>query len=44
VAVETILEDVAGNSLGRPFEVHLNERSQPGGPAEIEIPFDVVDN
>ena len=41
VVVDTILEDAAGNSIGRPFEVNLNQGSAPAGPAEVEIPFDV---
>ena len=42
IAVETILEDNAGNSIGRPFEVNLNQPPQPSGPAQVEIPFDIA--
>jgi hypothetical protein len=42
LAVATTLEDRAGNSVGRPFEVDLN-RSQPtqSAPAVMNIEFDV---
>ena len=42
LAVSTTLEDRAGNSIGRPFEVDLN-RSQPArpAPAVVEIEFEV---
>jgi hypothetical protein len=40
IEVETILEDAAGNSIGRPFEVDLHQESKPAA-ATIEIPFDV---
>jgi len=42
LAVSTTLEDRAGNSIGRPFEVDLN-RSQPTRPAPpvVEIEFEV---
>jgi len=41
VVVETTLEDLAGNSIGRPFEVDLNKASPPGAPETVEIRFDV---
>jgi hypothetical protein len=40
LVVETILEDSAGNSIGRPFEVDLNQTLKVA-PASIEIPFEV---
>ncbi len=42
LVISTMLEDRAGNSIARPFEVDLN-RSQPArpAPAVIEIEFDV---
>jgi hypothetical protein len=40
LVVETILEDSAGNSIGRPFEVDLDQASKVA-PASVEIPFEV---
>lgn len=40
LVVETILEDSAGNSIGQPFEVDLNQPSK-AAPASVEIPFEV---
>jgi hypothetical protein len=42
LTAETILEDVAGNSVGRPFEVDLNRAPAPTPPAVVKIPFDVA--
>ena len=39
IAVETILEDRSGNSIGRPFEVDLNQANTRPGPDVVEIPF-----
>lgn len=36
---ETILEDLAGNSLARPFEVDLTEAPQAKVPSTLEIPW-----
>lgn len=41
IAVETILEDAAGNSIARPFEVNLNKSSIPAAPEIVELPFEV---
>jgi hypothetical protein len=41
LVVETILEDAAGNSIGRPFEVDLNAPLKPAAPPTVEIRFDV---
>jgi len=41
VVVESILEDLAGNSIGRPFEVDLNKSSSPPAAEVVEIRFDV---
>ena len=40
--VSTVLEDLAGNSIGRPFEVDMNKPDQPGerNPT-VELPFRV---
>ena len=42
LVVSTVLEDLAGNSIGRPFEVDLNKPDQPGvrNPT-FELPFRV---
>jgi hypothetical protein len=40
LVVETTLEDSAGNSIGRPFEVDLNQ-TPTVAPASVEIPFEV---
>lgn len=42
VIVESILEDVAGNSIARPFEVDLNRGSSSDRPEHVEIRFDVA--
>jgi hypothetical protein len=39
VTVSTILEDLAGNSLARPFEVDLDGKPPVKVPATIELPF-----
>jgi hypothetical protein len=41
LVVQTILEDTAGNSIGRPFEVDLNKPPAATVPATIELPFEV---
>ena len=41
VLVETILEDTAGNSIGRPFELDLNKSNSPDSPATVEIAFEI---
>ncbi len=40
LVVQTILEDNAGNSIGRPFEVDLNQSAPQSRPAAIELPFE----
>ena len=42
VVVESILEDMAGNSISRPFEVDLNRSSAADGPGVVEIRFEVT--
>jgi hypothetical protein len=42
VVVESILEDLAGNSVARPFEVDLNRGSSLDKPELVEIRFDVT--
>jgi len=42
VVVDSILEDVAGNSIDRPFEVDLNRSSSNDRPEHIEIRFEVT--
>ncbi|MEY4484236.1 MAG: hypothetical protein RL693_1688, partial [Verrucomicrobiota bacterium] len=39
VVVDTILEDLAGNSLARPFEVNLEDSPAPKVPPTLELPF-----
>ena len=39
LAVESILEDLAGNSLARPFEVDLQSLPLQSPPATITLPF-----
>jgi hypothetical protein len=39
IVVETILEDLAGNSLARPFEVDLEGKPPTKVPATIALPF-----
>jgi hypothetical protein len=39
--VQTILEDNAGNSVGRPFEVVLNQGARPAIPENVDVPFAV---
>jgi hypothetical protein len=34
-------EDTAGNSIGRPFEVDLNQGPAPAEPAVVKIPIDI---
>jgi hypothetical protein len=41
VAVETILEDGAGNSIARPFEVDRNQATGSSAPAAVEVSFEV---
>ena len=41
LAVESILEDNAGNSLGRPFEVNLNQPLATTPPELLQVPFDI---
>jgi hypothetical protein len=38
--IETILEDVAGNSVGRPFEVHLPS-GRPDEADQYTLPFQI---
>jgi hypothetical protein len=42
VVVESILEDMAGNSIGRAFEVDLNKGSAADKPEVVEIRFEVA--
>jgi hypothetical protein len=42
LAVESILEDLAGNSLARPFEVDLQGKPPVKVPASIVLPFTPV--
>ena len=42
VVVESILEDAAGNSIGRPFEVNLNQSGLVQQPELVEIRFEVA--
>jgi len=42
VVVESILEDLAGNSVARPFEVDLNRASSVDKPQLVEIRFEVT--
>src|SRR6266850_913029 len=42
VVVESILEDMAGNSIARPFEVDLNRSSSADRPELMEIRFEVT--
>jgi hypothetical protein len=43
LVVETILEDAAGNSIGRPFEVDL-KRTPASAPSDlVKIPIDLGD-
>jgi hypothetical protein len=42
VLVETILEDLAGNSLARPFEVDLSGKPPVKVPVSISLPFKPV--
>lgn len=42
IRVQSILEDLAGNSLARPFEVDLQARPEDPGPAVREIPLRIL--
>lgn len=43
LVVETILEDLAGNSIGRPFEVEIREdKLSTEAPATVTLPFEVA--
>lgn len=41
LSVETILEDQAGNSIARPFEVDLNRESAAEPPGIVNVPVDI---
>jgi hypothetical protein len=42
VVVESILEDLAGNSIGRAFEVDLNKGEAADAARTVEIRFEVA--
>jgi hypothetical protein len=41
LAIDPNLEDAAGNSIGRPFELDLNQRPAPATPPVVRIPIEV---
>jgi hypothetical protein len=43
LVVETILEDLAGNRVGRPFELEPSQQGLKNQPRSVRIPFTVTD-